>query len=338
MHWRPPSFFSMPFSFRRSALPAIALTAMACGGVADGPPARVVIPSGATFRAATDSLVSAGIIRSPRAFRAYATIRGLDRGVKPGTYLLRRGTAWGTILESLTKGWGVVRSVTIPEGFALAAIEPLLARALNVPAESVAAAVRDSAYRERLGVPTPTLEGYLFPDTYHFADGTTARTAVGDMIAQFESRWAPEWNDRLDTLNMSRHQVITLASIVEKEARLDEERPVIAAVYHNRLRVGMPLQADPTVQYARGTHTSRVLHRDLEIQSPYNTYRRAGLPPGPIASPGRASIEATLFPANVPYRYFVAHPDGHHEFRVTFEEHLAAIQAVRRARRAKGGD
>jgi UPF0755 protein len=258
--------------------------------------------------------------------------------VKPGTYLLRRGTAWGTILESLTKGWGVVRSVTIPEGFALAAIEPLLARALNVPAESVAAAVRDSAYRERLGVPRPTLEGYLFPDTYHFADGTTARTAVGDMIAQFESRWAPEWNDRLDTLNMSRHQVITLASIVEKEARLDEERPVIAAVYHNRLRVGMPLQADPTVQYARGTHTSRVLHRDLEIQSPYNTYRRAGLPPGPIASPGRASIEATLFPANVPYRYFVAHPDGHHEFRVTFEEHLAAIQAVRRARRAKGGD
>ena len=328
----------MRFSFRHSPLIVAAAVGIACGGVADGPPSRVIIPSGATFRAATDSLVSAGIISSPRMFRAYAIVRGYDRAVKPGTYLLRRGTSWGTILQSLTKGWGVVRTVTIPEGFALSAIEPLLVRSLNVPAESVSAAVRDTALLERLEIPTPTVEGYLFPDTYHFADGTSARIAVRDMIAQFEARWAPAWNERLDTLNMSRHQVVTLASIVEKEARLDEERPVIAAVYHNRLRVGMALQADPTVQYARGMHTSRVLHKDLEIQSPYNTYRRTGLPPGPIASPGRASIEATLFPANVPYRYFVAHPDGHHEFRVTFEEHLAAIQAVRRAQRGKSRD
>ena len=332
MRWPPPFFSSMLSSFRHSTIVAVA-AGLACGGVAEGPPARVVIPAGASFRVATDSLVSAGIISSPRMFRAYATVRGHDRGVKPGTYLLRRGTSWGTILQSLTRGWGVVRTVTIPEGFALSAIEPLLARSLNVPPESVAAAVRDSALLERLEIPTSTLEGYLFPDTYQFADGTPARIAVRDMVVQFESRWAPEWDAQLDTLNMSRHQVVTLASIVEKEARLDEERPVIAAVYHNRLRVGMPLQADPTVQYARGAHTSRVLHKDLEIQSPYNTYRRAGLPPGPIASPGRASIEATLFPAKVPYRYFVAHPDGHHEFRVTYEEHLAAIQAIRRAQR-----
>jgi UPF0755 protein len=123
---------------------------------------------------------------------------------------------------------------------------------------------------------------------------------------------------------------------VEKEARLDEERPVISAVYHNRLRQNMPLQADPTVQYALGAHRKRVLYKDLKIDSPYNTYRNRGLPPGPIASPGKASIHAALYPANVPYRYFVAHPDGHHEFRVTFEEHTAARRLVQRRRAPTG--
>jgi UPF0755 protein len=325
----------MRLSFRCRSLVVAASVSLACGGPAEGAPKRVVIPTGATFRAATDSLVSAGIVSSPSLFRAYATIRGHDRIVKPGTYLLRPGTSWGAILESLTRGWGVIRTVTVPEGLALSAIEPLVARTLNVPPESVAAAVRDTTLLERLGIPTPTLEGYLFPETYQFTDGTSAREAVRDMVAQFEARWDATWDARLDTLNMSRHQVITLASIVEKEARLDEERPVIAAVYHNRLRIGMPLQADPTVQYARGSHTSRVMHRDLEIASPYNTYRRAGLPPGPIASPGLESIRATVFPASVPYRYFVAHPDGHHEFRVTYEEHLAAIREIRRAQRRR---
>jgi UPF0755 protein len=131
---------------------------------------------------------------------------------------------------------------------------------------------------------------------------------------------------------MSRHDVITLASIVEKEARLPEERAAISAVYHNRLKKGMLLQADPTVQYALGRHVERVLYKDLEIDSPYNTYRKPGLPPGPIASPGAASIEAALFPANVPYLFFVAHPDGHHEFRVTFAEHEKAVQEARRLR------
>lgn len=130
---------------------------------------------------------------------------------------------------------------------------------------------------------------------------------------------------------MSRHDIVTLASIIEKEARLSEERPVISAVYHNRLRDRMPLQADPTVQYSRGRHTTRVLYSDLEVESPYNTYKRTGLPPGPIASPGRASLEAALFPANVPYKFFVAHPDGHHEFRVTFRQHVEARQQIRRA-------
>jgi UPF0755 protein len=142
--------------------------------------------------------------------------------------------------------------------------------------------------------------------------------------------WKPEWDERLQALAMSRHDVITLASIIEKEARLAEERPVISAVYHNRLKIGMLLQADPTVQYALGKHVDRVLYKDLEVDSRYNTYKHKGLPPGPIASPGEAAIEAALFPANVPYLYFVAHPDGHHEFRRTFTEHTAARAQIRR--------
>jgi UPF0755 protein len=129
---------------------------------------------------------------------------------------------------------------------------------------------------------------------------------------------------------MSRHDIMTLASIVEKEARLAEERPVISAVYHNRLRIGMALQADPTVQYALGRHVDRVLYKDLEVDSRYNTYKHVGLPPGPIASPGAASIEAALYPAKVPYLFFVAHPDGHHEFRQTFSEHTEARAQIRR--------
>lgn len=321
----------------RTATAAVATAALlACGGGdPSGPPRRVIIPPGASFRATTDSLVSAGVISSARMFRIYATIRREDRGVKPGTYLLRPGTSWSTILHSLNAGTGLVHTLTVPEGFALAAIEPLIARTLSVPEDSVAAAVRDTALLRRLDIPTPTLEGYLFPDTYQFPDGATARDVVAEMVRQFEAKWDPAWDAQLQKLLMSRHAVVTLASIVEKEARLAEERPIISAVYHNRLRINMPLQADPTVQYARGTHTSRVLYKDLEIRSPYNTYQRTGLPPGPIASPGRAAIEAALFPANVPYRYFVAHPDGHHEFRETFEEHKAARDKVRRAQQAR---
>jgi UPF0755 protein len=220
--------------------------------------------------------------------------------------------------------------VTIPEGYAIADIAPLLARTLGVEEDSVLAATRDSTLREKLDVPTPTLEGYLFPDTYSFPDGTTGRAAVEAMVRRFEQVWQPEWNEKLQQMALSRHDIMTLASIVEKEAKLPAERPVIAAVYLNRLRIGMRLQADPTVQYALGRHASRLFYKDLRVDSPYNTYKYPGLPPGPIASPGEASIEAALYPANVPYLYFVAHPDGHHEFRQTFSEHSQARAQIRR--------
>jgi UPF0755 protein len=205
-----------------------------------------------------------------------------------------------------------------------------VAQALSVPVDSVNAAVTDTLLLNRLAIPARTLEGYLFPDTYAFPDGTRARDAILEMVKRFEREWKPEWNAQLAKGSLTRHQAVTLASIVEREAKVAAERPVIAAVYINRLRAKMLLQADPTVQYARGKHSARLLNKDLEIDSPYNTYKYPGLPPGPIASPGGPSLVAALYPADVPFLYFVAAPDGHHEFRKTLAEHELAKRMVRR--------
>ena len=306
----------------------IAVIAAACGRKS-GAPVRVVIPKGAAFREATDSLANHGLVGSPRLFRAYARLIRRDRRIRAGTYILQRGASWNEIITALSTGRGLVHTVRVVEGFRIETIGNVLATQLTVPVESVYVAVTDSALRHRLDVPTTTIEGYLFPDTYLFGDRTSARAAVERMVERFESVWQPEWDERLRALAMSRHDIMTLASIIEKEARLPDERPVIAAVYHNRLRIGMPLQADPTVQYATGKYGQRVLLKDLEHASRYNTYRYPGLPPGPICSPGAASIHAALFPADVPYLYFVAHPDGHHEFRTTFEGHTKARRDIR---------
>ena len=290
----------------------------------------MLVPRGATLRVAAESLEKAGVVNNATAFRVYGMLRGSDRSIRAGTYVFKRPVSWGEVLDDLRGGKSLEHAITIPEGWSLLQIVPQLARVLEVPVDSVHAAVRDTALLHALDIPTPTLEGYLFPDTYVFPDGTTARAAVRVMVDRFQRVWQPEWNQRLQALAMSRHDVMALASIVEKEARLPEERPVIAAVYMNRLKTGMLLQADPTVQYAHGKHVARVLYKDLEIDSPYNTYRNKGLPPGPIASPGRPAIVAALNPANVPYTYFVAYPDGHHEFTTSFSAHSIAVRAARR--------
>jgi len=315
--------------FLRAGVLALCL-ATACGSP-HGRPVRVIVPPRSTLGVAADSLARVGIISSPRIFRLYAKLRGGDRGIKAGTYLFQHGTSWGELLDALRGGKGIIISITIPEGFATTQIVPLVSTRLGVPLDSVWAAVGDTAILHRLGIPTPTLEGYLFPDTYNFPPGTSGREAIVTMVRRFEQAWKPEWTARLDTIAMSRNDALALASIVEKEAKLREERAVIAAVYMNRLKSGMLLQADPTVQYALGVHQNRVLYKHLEVESPYNTYKHKGLPPGPIASPGIPSIVAALYPANVPYKYFVALPDGHHEFRVGFDEHTKAVHEARKA-------
>ena len=329
----------MPSTFRtelRAALAAGCVVLAACGQKPYGASTRVIIPRGASFADAADSLSKANLVGWRKMFRLYARVTGGDRNIKPGTYLLRHGTPWKDIIGALNGGHGLVNTITIPEGYTISQITPALARTLKVPADSVNAAVRDTALLSRLDIPNPTLEGYLFPDTYAFPLGTTARQAVHEMVYDFERRWKPEWDAKASDLKINRNDLVTMASIVEREARLPEERPVIAAVYYNRLKKGMLLQADPTVQYALGHHVGRVLYKDLAVASPYNTYVHKGLPPGPVASPGVASLAAAANPASVPYLYFVASPDGHHEFRMTLQEHTSAIREVRGARSSSG--
>jgi UPF0755 protein len=201
----------------------------------------------------------------------------------------------------------------------------------------VLVAARDRSESAALELPGSSLEGFLFPETYAVPLGASGRDVVRAMARNFKAAWRPEWDARLDTLRLSKLQLVTLASIVEGEARADEERELIAGVYHNRLRIGMALQADPTVQYAimltTGGRKPRLYTKDYRFPSPYNTYLHPGLPPGPVNSPGRRSIEAALYATKVPFLYFVAMPDGRHRFAATYDEHLRNVAASRRAYR-----
>jgi UPF0755 protein len=328
---------------KRFLLPAVLVLAawwawreIGGGDVTGTASARVVIPKGASMRAAADSLAAHEVIDAAWLFRWYTAAAGRARTIKPGTYRFPSGAGYADVLDALVTGRGLMRTVVIPEGFDLRDITRVLAKSLAVPEDSVRAAVTDTTWRRTLNVPAPSLEGYLFPATYAFADGTTAREAVAAMLERFTAVWTPEWEARTKAMAISRHDAMTMASIVEKEARKPEERALIAAVYWNRVQKGMLLQADPTVQYALPQHVERVFFKDLEVESRYNTYKYVGLPPGPIASPGAASIAAALAPAKVPYLFFVARPDGGHEFRTTFAQHRQAIADIKRAKRAAG--
>ena len=319
---------------RGAAVAALALTALAaCSGTNPGTE-RVTLPPGTSFAALTDSLEAHGVIGDPRWFRLLARARRVDRSVQAGTYEFGPGLSAGEVLDILSKGRAAAQRFTVPEGLTIEDLAVLAQERLGIPADSFRAAARDSgAVREALGIRAPSFEGFLRPETYTLPIGIGARELVRVMIEGFEQDWKPEWTARLDSLRMSRLQLVTFASIVEGEARVDDERETIAGVYHNRLRIGMALQADPTVQYAialkTGRRKPRLFEKDYQFPSPYNTYLHPGLPPGPVNSPSRRSIEASLYPADVPYLYFVAGAEGRHVFSRTYAEHLRAIARVR---------
>lgn len=295
---------------------------------------RVTIPPRATFTAVTDSLAAHDLIHWRLWFTTLARLRGADRMVKAGIYDLPAGAGAWYILNALKAGRVAMARFTAPEGLTLLELSGLVEIRLGISADTVLALATDPPFVARFGLGTTSLEGYLLPETYNLPLPVTARSLIETMLAEFDQRWNPLWNRRLDSIGMSRHALVTLASIVEAEARHDDERAVIAGVYTNRLRLGMLLQADPTVQYAiqlaRGVRKQRLYFKDLAIESPYNTYIHPGLPPGPVNSPGIKSIEASLYPATVPYLYFVAGPDGHHVFSRTLSEHNRAIGRIRR--------
>jgi UPF0755 protein len=312
---------------------AVALLASACARPDEGEPVRVRIPAGSGLGAVSDTLAANNVIRWPYAFRLYARFRGDDRTIKPGTYDLPQRASWSHVLDKLVTGDVVTQRFTIPEGWTARQIADRLAALLELPADSVREVLADAALAEPFGVPGPTLEGYLYPSTYRMPLGTGLPEVLRTMVQTYQRVWTPELRARADSLGLSEREVVTLASIVEAEARVWTERDTIAAVYHNRLRRGMRLQADPTVQYALSERQARLLyaHIDEVADSPYNTYRHDGLPPGPIGSPSRGAIEATLHPAEVDYLFFVARPDGTHVFTRTLAEHNRARREIRQA-------
>jgi UPF0755 protein len=322
----------------RRALSALLLAATlsACGGMSegDGDKVRVHVPRGASMSQVADSLAAHGLVNGGFAFRIYARIKGVAGSMKAGTYEFREGAGWDRMLDDLANGRVVNDRLVIPEGWDIRRIAPSLAAVAGVPADSVMAMLFDTAMPGRLGVPGPTLEGYLFPATYTFPVDAPLDTLIARIVERYREAWTPERRARADSMGMTEREVITLASIVEAEARRREELRTISAVYHNRLKRNYPLQADPTVQYALGERRSRLLysHIDSSAANPYNTYRRPGLPPGPIGSPGEAAIDAALDPDTVPYFFFVARPDGSHVFTNTFAEHQRAVAQSRRAR------
>jgi UPF0755 protein len=317
----------------RSLLVGILVFAAGCGGEGDGETVRVRVPAGSGVGAVADTLADRGLIGWPLGFRLYVRYRGADRSIMPGTYELERGASWGALVDRLTGGDVVTHRFTIPEAWTAAQIAERLSSVLEVPADSVLTVLHDTASATRYGVPGPTLEGYLYPATYRVPDGASLDQVLRTMVRTYQRAWSPELRARADSIGMSEREVVTLASIVEAEARVWTERDTIAAVYRNRLDRRMRLQADPTVQYALGERQSRLLyaHIDEVADHPYNTYRIDGLPPGPIGSPSRDAIVATLYPADVDFIFFVARPDGTHIFTRTFAEHNAARRQVRRA-------
>jgi UPF0755 protein len=310
----------------------LALCLAACGGEGDGELVRLRVPRGASFAAVADTLSTRGLIGTPALFRLYARITGVAGRVKAGTYEFHRGAGWGHLLDALEEGRVLNVRITIPEGWEARRIAERIAEVSQTDVDSVAALLDDSAYARSFGVPGPTLEGYLYPATYTLPLEAPVDTVVARLVDTYRRVWTEERRAAAAAQSLSERDVVTLASIVEKEARVAEEMPVIAAVYRNRLRVGMPLQADPTVLYALGGHRERLLYAAMDsVQDhPYNTYAHAGLPPGPIASPSERAIDAVLEPANVNYLYFVARPDGSHIFSRTLAEHNRARTEVRR--------
>lgn len=326
---------SRPRTLRRGFLVAV-LAALAgwwvgCRGAGHGAVVSIRIPEGASFSQVTDSLAAHHVVRAPLLFQVYAHLTGASRHVKPGTYGFRQGTGWDRVLSDLAAGREMTARLVVPEGWRLAQIAPRMARLTSIPEDSILALLRSPATVRRFRVPGPTMEGYLYPATYNWPLHPPVDTMLATMVRRYRKVWTPVRQARADSLGMDEREVVTLASIVEAEAKIPTDMPLISAVYHNRLRIGMPLQADPTVQYVLPQRHDRLLYSDIGsvAKNPYNTYAHTGLPPGPIGCPSERAMDAALQPAPVDYLYFVARPDGRSIFTRTLAQHNRAKAQVR---------
>lgn len=300
-------------------------------------PRTVEIPPQQGLFAVARLLRDAGVIRSPLAFATLAVLRGTARSLKAGEYEIPRGASLLATLQLIEAGKVKPHLIVLPEGATVRELAHQLESEELARAADVLQLASDRFFAQSLGLEAPGLEGYLFPDTYRVTKGTRVEEILGRMVHRFREKIAtPEVLAQAAARGLSLHELVTFASIVEKETAVPEERAIIAGVFWNRLHRAMPLQADPTVAYAVGKEGRAPTREDLQVDSPFNTYRYRGLPPSPIANPGRAAIAAALEPANVPYLYFVSIDDRHHHFSATLDEHNQAV-ARYRANRGRSG-
>jgi peptidoglycan lytic transglycosylase G len=337
-----PAPWRRPFRPRRWAL--LLLLVAGCAVAADlflpagpFPPDErrvVLVQRGETLRGVAEELHRVGLLRGTLGFQALARLMHLDRSIKAGQYAFRLGISVPALLRAFARGMSGLNLITIPEGLTTSEISVLLSNRLGVPVAAFDSLAHDRAFLDSLGVTAPSIEGYLAPNSYEFLPGTSPEVAFRTMAARQHEVLlkASEGRDSLP-LGLSLHQVLTLASIVEAEAQVNEERPRIARVYLNRLQIGMRLQADPTVSYGLGLGPrSHLFLRQLKSDSPFNTYMVAGLPPGPVCNPGTASIRAVIDPLpDIRDLYFVARGQGRHLFAETYQQHLKNIAFVRTA-------
>jgi UPF0755 protein len=298
----------------------------------DSEPVCVLIGSGSSTRQIGELLYQSGLVRNPYWFRIVARVTGADGAMKAGEYCFESGMFVWDVIADLREGKVIYHPFTIPEGLCVEEIAEVLSDKGVAEKEAFLELAKNPdlvssfASTDELQNCIYPVEGYLFPDTYLIQKGTSEQEIMLMMLNRFSEVFTPELQDKAREHGLSIHQAATLASIVEKEAVVDEERPVIAGVYINRLNIGMKLDVDPTVLYALGRYKGTLLWKDLEVDSLYNTYKYIGLPPGPICNFGKASLEAVLDPADVDYLYFVSKNDGTHAFARTFSEHQQNVR------------
>lgn len=292
--------------------------------------AVVSVAPGESFRLTSAHLEAAGVVRHAIVLRLWARWRHLDRLVRSGEYHFDQALSPLDVLAVLRSPMSALHRVTIPEGSTLTQVATLLAGAGFGAADQFLCLASDPRFLLSLDAPASGLEGYVFPDTYAFAWSTPPEQILRTMVDRFREQTAALQSLRLDA-GMSETAMVALASIIEKETGAAEERALVSAVFHNRLRLGMPLQSDPTATYGHDVHGLPTA-ADIGVESPYNTYLHPGLPPGPICNPGLAALHAALAPAKVPYLYFVSRNDGTHVFSRTLEEHNRAVARYQRRR------
>lgn len=295
---------------------------------------EIQIPKGATFRQAADIFVKENLIRDKNLFLFIGRISRIDRKIRAGYYSVYKSMNSFDLLKVLRKGQIIEYEITVVEGDSLREVAEKLSEKGIVSKENFEKLSSDKSFLSSYNINAPTFEGYLFPETYKIPKGMDPGEAIGMMINKMREKYTDKLISKASEIGLSEREVLTLASIIEKEAVSNEERPLISAVYHNRLKKNIPLQADPTAIYGIKSSKDKISSDDLKRKTPYNTYTIKGLPPGPIASPGMKSIIAALHPANVPYIYFVSNNDGTHRFSVTAEEHQSAVRAYREKKQA----